>query len=64
MYKETKKIVEARNKHGNRDEFPDFADLFFFFGIKMLGSIGLSETHLFLFLALLRYMYIRAHQIR
>ena len=33
-------IVEIRNKHGNGDEFPDFADLFFFFGIKMLGSVG------------------------
>jgi hypothetical protein len=29
MYKEMKKIVEVRNKHGNGDEFPDFADLFF-----------------------------------
>ena len=43
MYKEMKKIVEV----GNGDEFPDFADLFFFFGIKnvrvggnILGSIG------------------------
>ena len=33
MYNEMKKIVEVRNKHGNGDEFPDFADLFFF-GIK------------------------------
>jgi hypothetical protein len=47
MYKEMKKIVEVRNKHGNGDEFPDFADLNFFFGIKnvrvgskILGSIG------------------------
>jgi len=23
-------IVEVRNKQGNGDEFPDFADLFFF----------------------------------
>ena len=23
-------IVEVGNKHGNRDEFPDFSDLFFF----------------------------------
>jgi hypothetical protein len=60
MYKEMKKIVEVRNKHGNGDEFPDFADLFFFFGIKnvrvggkILGSVGRSETHLFFFLALL-----------
>ena len=28
MYKEMKKIVEVGNKHG--DEFPDFADFFFF----------------------------------
>ena len=28
LYKEMKKIVEAGNKHGNGDEFPDFADLF------------------------------------
>jgi hypothetical protein len=46
MYKEMKKIVEVRNKHGNGD------DLFFFFGIKMLGSVGRLETHLFFFLAL------------
>jgi hypothetical protein len=49
-------IVEIRNKHGNRDEFPDFADLFFFFGIKnvrvggkILGSVGRPETHIFFF---------------
>jgi hypothetical protein len=30
MYKEMKKIVEVGNKHGNGDEFLDFADLFFF----------------------------------
>jgi hypothetical protein len=30
MYREMKKIVEVGNKHGNRDEFPDFDDLFFF----------------------------------
>ena len=49
MYKEMKKIVEVGNKHGNRDEFPDFADLFFFFGIKNVRvgrSIG--NTHFFL----------------
>jgi hypothetical protein len=34
MYKEMKKIVEVGNKHGNRDEFPDFADLFFLFWNK------------------------------
>jgi len=27
-------IVEVGNKHGNGDEFPDFADLFFFWGHK------------------------------
>ena len=27
-------IVEVGNKHGNRDEFPDFADLFFFWHEK------------------------------
>jgi hypothetical protein len=53
MYKEMKKI---QTKHGNRGEFPDFADLFFFFGIKnvrvggkILGSVGRSETHIFFF---------------
>ena len=34
MYKEMKKIVEFGNKHGNGDEFPDLADLFFFFWHK------------------------------
>jgi hypothetical protein len=41
MYKEMKKIktgnlsiVEVGNKHGNRDEFPDFTDLFFFWHKK------------------------------
>jgi hypothetical protein len=33
-----KKIVEVGNKHGNGDEFPDFADLFFGGHKKMLGS--------------------------
>ena len=56
-----KKIVEIGNKHGNGDEFPDFADLFFF-GIRMLGSAvtfqGRSETHMFFFLPnrLVQYM--------
>jgi hypothetical protein len=52
MYKEMKKIVEVGNKHRNGDEFLDFADLYFFFGIKnvrvggkILGSIG--NTHIF-----------------
>jgi hypothetical protein len=43
-------IVEVGNKHGNGDEFPDFADLLFFFGIKnvrvsgkILGSVGRSK---------------------
>jgi hypothetical protein len=30
MYKEMKKIVEVGNKHGNGDEFPDFADRLIF----------------------------------
>ena len=48
MYKEMKKIVEVRNKHGNGDKFPDFADLFFFWGIIFfLGSVDRSETHIF-----------------
>ena len=45
-------IVEVGNKHGNGDEFPDFADLFFFWDIKNVRvgrSIG--NTHIF-FLAL------------
>ena len=41
MYKEMKKIVEVGNKHGNGDEFPNLADLFFFW----------HNTHIF-FLAL------------
>ena len=48
MYKEMKKIVEVRNKHGNGDEFPDFVNLFFFFGIQNV-RVGRSETHLFFF---------------
>ena len=35
MYKGMKKIVEVGNKHGNGDEFPNFADLYFLFGIKL-----------------------------
>ena len=59
IYKEMKKI-----KTGNQsvdeigDEFPDFVDLFFFFGMKnvrvggkILGSVGRSETHIYFFLA-------------
>ena len=35
MYKEMKKIVDlVGNKHGNGDEFPDFADLFFYWHKK------------------------------
>jgi hypothetical protein len=52
MYKEIKKIVEVGNKHGNGDEFPDFAD--FFWGIKnvkvgakILGSVGRKHTYFF-----------------
>ena len=58
MYKEMKKIVDVGNKHGNGDEFPDFADLFFLFGIKnvrvggkILWSVSRSETHILFFLA-------------
>jgi hypothetical protein len=29
-----KKIVEIGNEHGNGDEFPDFADLYFFWHKK------------------------------
>jgi hypothetical protein len=48
MYKEMKKIVEVGNKHGNGDEFPEFANLFFFFGIKNV-RVGRStgNTHIF-----------------
>ena len=51
MYKEMKKIVEVGNKHGNGDEFPDFADLFFFFfGMKNF-RVGRStgNTNIFFF---------------
>jgi hypothetical protein len=37
MYKEMTKIVEVGNKHGNGDEFVDFADLFFFWHRKCWG---------------------------
>jgi hypothetical protein len=47
-------IIEVGNKHGNGDKFLDFANLFFFFGIKnvrvggkILRSVGRSETHIF-----------------
>jgi hypothetical protein len=39
MYKEMKKIVEVGNKQGNGDEYPNLADLIFFFG----------TTHIFFF---------------
>jgi hypothetical protein len=50
MYKEMKKIVEVGNKHGNGDEFLDFADLFIFFGIKNV-RVGRStgNTHIYFF---------------
>ena len=38
-------IVEFGNKHGNRDEFPDFVGLFIF-GIKNV-RVGRSETYFF-----------------
>jgi hypothetical protein len=55
MYKEMKKFVEVGNKHGNGDEFPDFADLFSFgiknvrVGGKILRLDGRLETHIFFF---------------
>ena len=48
MYKEMKKIVEVRNKHGNGDEFPDFADLFFCLYKNMLGS-AVDRKHTYFF---------------
>ena len=51
-------IVEVGNKHENGGELPDFADLFFFgiknvrVGGKILGSVGRSETHTFIFFGL------------
>jgi hypothetical protein len=49
-----KKIVEVRNKHGNGDEFVDFADLFSFWHKKCwVGPLILktmqSETPIFFF---------------
>ena len=51
-------IVEVGKKHGNGDEFPDFADIYIFFGIKnvrvggkILWSVSRSETHILFFLA-------------
>ena len=38
-------IVEFGNKHGNRDEFPDFVDLFIF-GIKNV-RVDRKHTHIF-----------------
>ena len=50
IYKEMKKFkqeTESIVEHRNGDEFPDFVDLLFFFGIKkMLGSVGRPETHI------------------
>ena len=57
-------IVEVGNKHGNGDEFLDFVDLLFFFGItnvrvggKILGSVGRLETHIFFFLPNILLLY-------
>ena len=48
MYKEMKKIVEVRNKHGNGDEFPDFCRSIFFFGIKNVRvSRSIGNTPIF-----------------
>ena len=35
-------IVEVGKKHGNRDEFPDFADIYIFF-----GSVDRKHTYYF-----------------
>ena len=40
MYKEMKKIVQVGKKHGNGEKFPDFGDLFFFFGVKYVRVGG------------------------
>jgi hypothetical protein len=40
-------IIEFRNKHGNGDEFPDFVDLFFFFGMK---NVRVDRKHTYFFL--------------
>jgi hypothetical protein len=45
MYKEMKKIVEVGNKHGNRDEFPDFVDLFFF----CIKNVRVYRKHTYFF---------------
>ena len=45
MYKEMKKIVEVGNKHGNGDEFPDFADLFFLH--KNCQVVDRKHTYIF-----------------
>jgi hypothetical protein len=58
MYKEMKKIVEVRNKHGNGDEILDFADLFFSLASKMLGSavkfygLSVDRKHTYFFFGL------------
>jgi hypothetical protein len=41
MYKEMKKIVEVGNKHGNRDEFPNLADLFL---AHLKGQVSYSRS--------------------
>ena len=54
MYKEMKKIQTGNQsivEVGNKHEFPDFDDLFFW-GLKMLMSVGRLETHIFFFLGL------------
>ena len=47
MYKEMKKIVEIGNKHGNGDEFPDFADLLFFWHKNVKVGRSTGNTHIF-----------------
>ena len=63
MYKEMKKIVEVGNKHGNGDEFPDFADLFFF-GIKNARGRSVDRKHTYFFFGLTKYNTIKLLKIK
>jgi hypothetical protein len=57
--KKIEKLTNDGNKHGNRDEFPDVADLFFFgltnvnVGGKILLSVGRKHTHFFFGLSMI-----------
>ena len=55
MYKEMKKIVEVGNKHGNGDEFPDFADLFFFCILKNV-RVGDQKVKIGLYMACSKFL--------